>query len=164
MGTAPDQSVLEALRGYAIESLKHPTPRLVKIYISSTKQGKVDTENELSCLFKRAHWGLHPLIRRLSHSFQNSGKSGKCYSKSSDQNCNRFTMIDKSRFVLLRWNMFLRVKALTFICPQIEFVDMHFGTGLTHTTIDLDPYVLYDHLSEIRACYRASKSAFFIVS
>lgn len=47
---------------------------------------------------------------------------------------------------------------------QIELVDMHFGTGLSHTTIDLDPYVLYDHLSEIRSCYRASRSIFFIVS
>lgn len=40
MGTAPDQSVLEALRGNAVESLKNPSPRLVKIYISSTKQGE----------------------------------------------------------------------------------------------------------------------------
>lgn len=40
MGTVPDQSVLEALRGNAVESLKHPSPRLVKIYISSSKQGK----------------------------------------------------------------------------------------------------------------------------
>lgn len=48
--------------------------------------------------------------------------------------------------------------------PQIEFVDMHFGTGLTHTSIDLDPYVLYDHLHEIRTCFRVSRSACFIVS
>lgn len=47
MGTVPDQSVLEALRGNAIESLKHPTPRLVKIYISSSKQGKLTEEFEL---------------------------------------------------------------------------------------------------------------------
>lgn len=40
MGTAPDQSILDALRGYAIESSKNPKPRLVKIYISSTKHGK----------------------------------------------------------------------------------------------------------------------------
>lgn len=47
---------------------------------------------------------------------------------------------------------------------QIEIVDMHFGTGMTHTTVDLDPYVLYDHLREIRACQRSSRSTFFIVS
>lgn len=41
MGTVPDQSIFEALRGYEVESLKHPTPRLVKIYISSTKQGEL---------------------------------------------------------------------------------------------------------------------------
>lgn len=41
MGTATyDQSILEALRGYAGESSKNPKPRLVKIYISSTKHGK----------------------------------------------------------------------------------------------------------------------------
>lgn len=45
MATAPDQSILEALRGYVVESTKQPrtpTPRLVKIYISSTKQGKLE--------------------------------------------------------------------------------------------------------------------------
>lgn len=51
-----------------------------------------------------------------------------------------------------------------FFSKQIELVDMHFGTGLSHTTIDLDPYVVYDHLSEIRSCYRASRSVSFIVS
>jgi hypothetical protein len=40
MATAPDQSILEALRGNVVESTKQPTPRLVKIYISSTKQGE----------------------------------------------------------------------------------------------------------------------------
>jgi hypothetical protein len=40
MATAPDQSILEALRGYAVESSKQPSPRLVKIYISSSKHGK----------------------------------------------------------------------------------------------------------------------------
>lgn len=53
---------------------------------------------------------------------------------------------------------------VAFVFVQIEIVDMHFGTGLTHTTVDLDPYVLFDHLREIRACYRASRSTFFIVS
>lgn len=42
MAIVPDQSILDALRGYAIENLKQPIPRLVKIYISSTKHGKVD--------------------------------------------------------------------------------------------------------------------------
>lgn len=41
MATAPDQSILEALKGYVVEGTKQPTPRLVKIYISSTKQGKI---------------------------------------------------------------------------------------------------------------------------
>lgn len=40
MGTVPEKSILDALRGYSSESLKLPTPRLVKIYISSTKNGK----------------------------------------------------------------------------------------------------------------------------
>lgn len=40
MAIVPDQSILDALRGYAIESTKQPIPRLVKIYISSTKNGK----------------------------------------------------------------------------------------------------------------------------
>lgn len=51
-----------------------------------------------------------------------------------------------------------------FLISQIEFVDMHFGTGTTHSSIDLDPYVLYDHLHEIRTCHRVSRSACFIVS
>lgn len=42
MAAQPDQSILEALRGYVVESTKQPTPRLVKIYISSTKQGKIE--------------------------------------------------------------------------------------------------------------------------
>lgn len=40
MAIVPDQSILDALRGYAIESTKQPIPRLVKIYISSAKNGK----------------------------------------------------------------------------------------------------------------------------
>lgn len=40
MAIVPDQSILDALRGFAIESTKQPIPRLVKIYISSTKHGK----------------------------------------------------------------------------------------------------------------------------
>lgn len=46
MGTAPDQSILEALRGNAVENLKHPTPRLVKVYISSSKKGKFAEQND----------------------------------------------------------------------------------------------------------------------
>lgn len=45
MATVPDQSILDALRGYAIEISKHPTPRLIKIYISSTKHGE-DLDNK----------------------------------------------------------------------------------------------------------------------
>ena len=40
MAIVPDQSILDALRGYTIESTKQPIPRIVKIYISSTKNGK----------------------------------------------------------------------------------------------------------------------------
>ena len=48
---------------------------------------------------------------------------------------------------------------------EVEIVDMHFGTGPdSQSATDLDPYVLDDHLCEIEACHRASKSIFFIVS
>jgi hypothetical protein len=175
MASAPDQSILEALRGCVVESTKQPTPRLVKIYISSTKQGKwgeqvVMKQHELNCLER-------------GEKFDRS----KCCDK---KNCNFFfsppciiriqrgtksvTRSHRTRIAIdLRWqaNWGLcqsnRHSASLDNLPfhqQIELVDMHFGTGLSHTTIDLDPYVLYDHLSEIRACYRASRSIFFIVS
>jgi hypothetical protein len=40
MASAPDQSILDSLRGSAVETAKKPMPRLVKIYISSSKQGE----------------------------------------------------------------------------------------------------------------------------
>uniref|UniRef100_A0A182LW03 Uncharacterized protein n=1 Tax=Anopheles culicifacies TaxID=139723 RepID=A0A182LW03_9DIPT len=48
---------------------------------------------------------------------------------------------------------------------EIEIVDIHFGTGSDGlTTVDLDPYVLEDHLEEIETCHGVSKSVFLIVS
>lgn len=49
---------------------------------------------------------------------------------------------------------------------QVEFVDMHFGTGPGNgdAFVDLDPYILDEHLSEIEVCCRVSKSVFFLVS
>lgn len=43
---------------------------------------------------------------------------------------------------------------------------MHFGTGPGHADafVDLDPYILDEHLSEIEVCSRVSKSVFFLVS
>ena len=41
---------------------------------------------------------------------------------------------------------------------------MHFGSGINNSTVDLDPYVLHDHLTEIQTCHRVSRSIFFIVS
>lgn len=41
---------------------------------------------------------------------------------------------------------------------------MHFGSGINYSTVDLDPYVLHDHLTEIQTCHRVSRSIFFIVS
>uniref|UniRef100_A0A6E8VK53 NWD1/2-like winged helix-turn-helix domain-containing protein n=1 Tax=Anopheles coluzzii TaxID=1518534 RepID=A0A6E8VK53_ANOCL len=47
---------------------------------------------------------------------------------------------------------------------EIEIVDIHFGTGSDGLTIvDLDPYVLDDHLEEIETCHCVSKSVFLIV-
>lgn len=44
-------------------------------------------------------------------------------------------------------------------------MDIHFGTGSNeHGLVDLDPYVLDDHLHEIETCHRVSKSVFLIVS
>ncbi|XP_055622084.1 protein qui-1 isoform X3 [Toxorhynchites rutilus septentrionalis] len=45
---------------------------------------------------------------------------------------------------------------------EVEIVDIHFGTGSDYTTVDLDPYVLEDHLCEIETCHRVSKSVFFM--
>ncbi|XP_063698417.1 protein qui-1 isoform X2 [Culicoides brevitarsis] len=45
---------------------------------------------------------------------------------------------------------------------EIEFVDMHFGTGLNGALAELNPQYLEDHLSEIEICKRDSKSVFFI--
>lgn len=49
---------------------------------------------------------------------------------------------------------------------QIEVVDMHFGTGPVNmdAVVDLDPYILDEHLKEIEVCSKVSKSTFFIVS
>lgn len=49
---------------------------------------------------------------------------------------------------------------------QIEFIDMHFGTGPAHADAiaDVDPHILDEHLKEIRICSQESKSIFFIVS
>lgn len=42
---------------------------------------------------------------------------------------------------------------------------MHFGTGPdSMNVIDLDPYVLDEHLCEIEICARRSRSVFFLVS
>lgn len=40
--TLPEQAVLNALRGHNSENAKQPSPRLVKIYVSSTKNGKFE--------------------------------------------------------------------------------------------------------------------------
>ncbi|XP_059616881.1 protein qui-1 isoform X2 [Phlebotomus argentipes] len=45
---------------------------------------------------------------------------------------------------------------------EMEFVDMHFGTGGGEAIVDADPYRLDDHLSEVRICMRDSKSVFFL--
>lgn len=48
---------------------------------------------------------------------------------------------------------------------EIEFVDMHFGTGsLDITQVEKDPYILEDYLHEIEVCHQNSKSVFFLVS
>lgn len=43
---------------------------------------------------------------------------------------------------------------------------MHFGTGPVNmdAVVDLDPYILDEHLQEIDVCSKVSKSIFFIVS
>lgn len=43
---------------------------------------------------------------------------------------------------------------------------MHFGTGPVNmdAVVDLDPYILDEHLEEIEICSKVSKSIFFIVS
>ncbi|KFB46917.1 AGAP004827-PA-like protein [Anopheles sinensis] len=47
---------------------------------------------------------------------------------------------------------------------EVEIVDIHFGTGCDGlTAVDLDPYVLDDHLEEIETCHAVSKSVFLIV-
>lgn len=45
---------------------------------------------------------------------------------------------------------------------EIEFVDMHFGTGPNGSLAELNPKLLEDHLAEIEICQRDSKSVFFI--
>ncbi|XP_073845418.1 protein qui-1 isoform X1 [Musca autumnalis] len=46
---------------------------------------------------------------------------------------------------------------------EIEFVDMHFGTGsLDITQVEKDPYILQDYLHEIETCHQNSKSVFFL--
>ncbi|XP_075167828.1 uncharacterized protein LOC142239988 [Haematobia irritans] len=46
---------------------------------------------------------------------------------------------------------------------EIEFVDMHFGTGsLDITQVEKDPYILEDYLHEIQVCHQNSKSVFFL--
>uniref|UniRef100_A0A182J649 WD_REPEATS_REGION domain-containing protein n=1 Tax=Anopheles atroparvus TaxID=41427 RepID=A0A182J649_ANOAO len=48
---------------------------------------------------------------------------------------------------------------------EVEIVDIHFGTGSDGLTgVDLDPYVLEDHLEEIQTCHYVSKSVFLIRS
>lgn len=63
MATAPDQSILEALRGYVVESTKQPTPRIVKIYISSTKQGEKHVKKGAKTLFETSSWVLKIFCR-----------------------------------------------------------------------------------------------------
>lgn len=57
-------------------------------------------------------------------------------------------------------------KSLILFTFQIEFIDMHFGTGPGHLSAltDNDPYILNEHLDEIEICARDSKSIFFLVS
>lgn len=45
---------------------------------------------------------------------------------------------------------------------EIEFVDMHFGTGPNGSLAELNPKLLEDHLTEIEICKRDSKNVFFI--
>lgn len=151
MGTVPDQSIFEALRGNTVECLKHPTPRLVKIYISSTKQGELKSSSWTTEWFYNVSFFQSRRVQRGEESASRSHRTR--------------TSIDLWWQTNWGWQRFLNeVKALESSSLQIELVDMHFGTGLTHTTVDLDPYVLYDHLREIKNCFRASRSVFFIVS
>lgn len=39
MAVPADETVLSALRGHKTENIKLPTPRLIKIYVSSLKKG-----------------------------------------------------------------------------------------------------------------------------
>lgn len=39
MAVTADEVVLSALRGHRTENIKLPTPRLIKIYVSSLKKG-----------------------------------------------------------------------------------------------------------------------------
>lgn len=118
MATAPDQSILDALRGYTVESTKQPTPRLVKIYISSSKHGEWEDgrqATDVSCLHK-CFFIEFTSSHGLFISQQNSKKNVKCYSKSSDQNCNRFTMTNKLRFVKLRLTFDIVIKSFLCLC------------------------------------------------
>ncbi|XP_059226569.1 protein qui-1 isoform X2 [Stomoxys calcitrans] len=46
---------------------------------------------------------------------------------------------------------------------EIEFVDMHFGTGsLDITQVEKDPYIMEDYLHEIQICHQNTKSVFFL--
>uniref|UniRef100_A0A1L8DGI8 Putative wd40-repeat-containing subunit of the 18s rrna processing complex n=1 Tax=Nyssomyia neivai TaxID=330878 RepID=A0A1L8DGI8_9DIPT len=45
---------------------------------------------------------------------------------------------------------------------EMEFVDVHFGTGPGESAAEVDPYRLDDHLSEVTICRRDSKSVFFL--
>ncbi|XP_041675589.1 NACHT domain- and WD repeat-containing protein 1 isoform X2 [Drosophila eugracilis] len=47
---------------------------------------------------------------------------------------------------------------------ELEFVDMHFGTGeLEVNQLERDPYLIHDYLHEIDTCHAHTKSVFFMV-
>ncbi|XP_016958398.1 protein qui-1 isoform X2 [Drosophila biarmipes] len=47
---------------------------------------------------------------------------------------------------------------------ELEFVDMHFGTGDPEVNqLDRDPYLIHDYLHEIDTCHAHTKSVFFMV-
>ncbi|XP_032571228.1 NACHT domain- and WD repeat-containing protein 1 isoform X1 [Drosophila sechellia] len=47
---------------------------------------------------------------------------------------------------------------------ELEFVDMHFGTGdLEVHQLERDPYLIHDYLHEIDTCHAHTKSVFFMV-
>ncbi|KXJ84372.1 hypothetical protein RP20_CCG000009 [Aedes albopictus] len=162
MAAVVEEAVFNALRGHHNEKTKLPSPRIIKIYVASLKE---DFKEERRLLLEV----IGPDLQSVYDDRQIEVIEGKRHGNSSI--VFQFVPVGWLGYrttpgfdhcTVFVWLFFFFCSRFFFLA-KVEIVDIHFGTGSGCTVVDLDPYVLDDHLYEIETCHRVSKSVFLIV-